>query len=108
MFHGLNRRAIVPRGGVKTFWQLLHLVKMRMPNSDSGRQVLEDPLAVRVDGKVATLAFRTFVALARLEASHQIDGRAKRQCHLLMSTADAEYWLRRLLYDFKDTGERLR
>src|SRR6266404_3977037 len=105
VFHGLNRRALVPRGGVKTFWQLLHFVKMRMPNGNSGRQVLEDPLAVRVDGKVATLAFRTFVALAWFEPGHQIHRSAKGQRHLLMSAADTQYRLFSFLDDFKNASE---
>ena len=60
------------------------------------------------NGQETALTFRAVVTFARLESSHQSNLRAISQRDLLMTTANAEDRLTRLLDHSKHTRQRLR
>lgn len=83
-------------------------IEMRMPNRDSGGQVLEDSLSIRPDLKETSLAFGAGVPFARFQASHQPDRSSEGQSHLLMTATNPEDWLLCFPDYGKDSGQRFR
>src|SRR5687767_4635147 len=81
---------------------------MRMPNRDSGRQVPKDSLGIRLDVIESPFAFGARVPFARFQSSHEPDGSAEGQSHLLVTATNAEDWLICFPNYGKDSCQRFR
>jgi hypothetical protein len=108
LLHRLDRARFVGSSAAKAVRQLLHLVAVRMPNSDGGRQIFEQTLTSVLNRKEPALALRAFVTFAGLEPFHQPDLRTVSERDLLVPTADAQNRLARPLDHVKHSRQRLR
>ena len=108
LLHGLNLAGLVRRSRTESIGQFFHFVAVVMPHSDLSRETFEKALARILNREESSLALGAVVAFARLESPHESDLRAVSECNLLMTTADAENGLARLLYHGEHARERLR
>ena len=108
LLHRLDVTSLVCSSRAKTIRQFFHFVTVVVPNRDLGRQSFEETFASVFDWQKSTLTLRAVVTFTRFDPSHQSDLRAVRQRYLLMTTADSEDRLTRLLYNCEHAGQRFR
>src|ERR1700730_867562 len=79
-----------------------------MPNSDLGRQALEETRSCGFNWQITAFTFCAFIAFARFKPCHQLDGSAKGQGNLLVTATNSQCRLRSLFYHLNHPGQLLR
>ena len=105
LLHRLDLARLVRSSLPEPVRQFLHFVTVVVPDSDLGRQSLEETFASVLDRQETTLTLCAVVAFARFESSHQSDFSTISDRDLLVTTTNPEDRLARVFDDFKNSGE---